>query len=183
VLASSYHAMSLPGRIQAAGISIHGEFEPGDLGQLVYIHGVQNHADYGFNAIHEAYCAQIAVEYVLDRKKGRSRAWLAKQADRIVGSVLIIERPGNQAQLRLLFVDRSVRGLGLGRWLVEESIRYCRSVGFNVVYLWTVDGLDRAISVYESVGFVKVAEKPIDDWGGENLEIQFDLDLSRRVCP
>ena len=147
------------------------------------MHGVQNHADYGFSAFHEAYCAQIAVDFVLDRKKGRSRAWLAKQADQLVGSVLIIERPANQAQLRLLFVDRSVRGLGLGRWLVEESIRYCRSVGFNVVYLWTVEGLNRAISVYESVGFVKVAEKPIDEWGGRNLEIRFDLDLSSRSSP
>ena len=43
-----------------------------------------------------------------------------------MGSIFIIERPKNQAQLRLLFVDRSVRGLGLGRWLVEESICYCQ---------------------------------------------------------
>jgi GNAT superfamily N-acetyltransferase len=171
--------MSLPNPIQAAGISIHSEFAPGDLGQLIQIHGVQNHADYGFNAIHEAYCAQIGVEFVLDRKRGRSRAWLAKQGDRVVGSVLIIERPGNQAQLRLLFVERSVRGLGLGRWLVEESIRYCRFAGFSVVYLWTVEGLGRAISIYESVGFAKVAAKPSDEWGGENLEIRFDLDLTR----
>ena len=172
--------MTLPDRIKAAGISIHGEFAPGDLGQLIYIHGVQNHADYDFNAIHEAYCAQIAVEFILDRKKERSRAWLAKQADRIVGSVLIIERRANQAQLRLLFAERSVRGLGLGRWLVEESIHYCRSVGFSLVYLWTVEGLHRAISIYESVGFVKVTDKPIDEWGGENLEIRFDLDLCSR---
>jgi GNAT superfamily N-acetyltransferase len=170
--------MSLPSRIQAAGISVHSEFVPGDLGQLIYSHGVQNHVDYGFNEIHEAYCAQIAVEFILEREKGRSRAWLAKQADRIVGSVFIVERPGNHAQLRLLFVDRSVRGLGLGRWLVEESVRYCRSAGFNVVYLWTVQGLDRAISIYESVGFVRVTEKPVEEWGGENLEIRFDLDLS-----
>jgi GNAT superfamily N-acetyltransferase len=170
--------MDSPNRIQAAGISIYSEFAPGDLGQIIYLHGVQNHADYGFNEIHEAYCAQIAVDFILDGKKGRSRAWLAKQADRIVGSILIIERPENQAQLRLLFVDRSVRGLGLGRWLVEESIRYCRSVGFKVVYLWTVEGLGRAISIYVSVGFVKVAERPIDEWGGENLELRFDLELS-----
>src|ERR1700694_1056430 len=104
-----------------AGISIHADFAAGDLGQLIYIHGVQNSADYGFNYVHEAYCAQIAVAYILFSEEGRSRAWLAKKEGKVVGSIFIIERPNNEAQLRLLFVDRSMRGIGLGRWLTEES--------------------------------------------------------------
>jgi GNAT superfamily N-acetyltransferase len=170
--------MTVLSKIQAVGISIHHDFAPGDLGQLIYIHGVQNFADYGFNHVHEAYCAQIAIEYILVPEKGRSRAWLAKKEGKVVGSILIVERLDNQAQLRLLFVDRSVRGIGLGRWLVEESIRYCRAGGFNVVYLWTVQGLDRAISIYESVGFTRVAEKSVEEWGKTNLEIRFDLKLA-----
>jgi GNAT superfamily N-acetyltransferase len=170
--------MTLPHNIERAGVSIHREFRPGDLGQLVYIHGVQNSADYGFNHVHEAYCAKIAVEFILDRDKRRSRAWLAKKEDKIVGSIFIVERPNNQAQLRLLFVDRTVRNIGLGRWLVEESIRYCRASGFNLVYLWTVEGLDRAISIYESVGFTRVAVKPVEEWGRTSFEIRFDLDLA-----
>jgi GNAT superfamily N-acetyltransferase len=153
------------------------EFSPGDLGRLVCIHGLQNFSDYGFNQVHEAYCAKIAVEFILDRDKQRSSAWLAKKEGKIVGSVFIVERPNNQAQLRLLFVDRMVRGIGLGRWLVEESIRYCRASGFNLIYLWTVEGLDRALSIYESVGFVRVAEKAIAEWGRTGVEIRFDLDL------
>jgi GNAT superfamily N-acetyltransferase len=170
--------MGLLERIESAGVSIHREFSPGDLGKLVYIHGVQNFSDYGFNQVHEAYCAKIAVDFILDRDKKRSRAWLAKKDYKIVGSILIVERPGNQAQLRLLFVDRTVRGIGLGRWFVEESIQYCRASGFNLIYLWTVAGLDRAISIYESVGFVRVAEKTVKEWGKTSLEIRFDLDLA-----
>ena len=169
--------MTLPSAIQAAGITIHHEFAPGDLGRLIYLHGVQNFADYGFNHIHEAYCAQIAIEFIFNPEKRRSRAWLAKREDEIVGSIFIFERPNNQAQLRLLFVDRSMRGVGLGRWLAEESIRYCRSVGFNVVYLWTVRGLDRAISIYQSAGFLPVAEQMVEEWGKTNVEIRFDLNL------
>jgi GNAT superfamily N-acetyltransferase len=168
----------LPRRIEGAGVSIHREFDPGDLGRLVYIHGIQNLADYGFNHIHEAYCAKIAAEFILDRDKRRSRVWLAKKEDQIVGSVFIVERPNNQAQLRLLFVDRPVRGIGLGRWLVEESIRYCRASGFNLLYLWTVDGLDLAISIYESVGFARVAEKSVEEWGKASIEIRYELDLT-----
>jgi GNAT superfamily N-acetyltransferase len=164
--------------METAGISIHHHFAPGDLGQLIYIHGVQNFADYGFNHVHEAYCAQIAVEFILCTEKGRSQVWLAKKEGKVVGSIFIVERPNNQAQLRLLFVDHSFRGVGLGRWLVEESSRYCRGEGFSVVYLWTVKGLDRAIWLYESVGFTPVSEKKVEEWGKSSLEIRFDLNLA-----
>lgn len=173
--------MQLPRKMESAGILMQNEFVPGDLGQLIYIHGIQNCADYGFNEIHEAYCAQIAAQFILDHNKGRSRVWLAKKDERVVGSILIVERPDNEAQLRLLFVDLSVRGMGLGRWLVEESIRYCRLTGFKLIYLWTVEGLDRAISIYESVGFVRVGEKVIEDWGKSNIEIRYDLNLKGQV--
>jgi GNAT superfamily N-acetyltransferase len=170
--------MNLSTKFQSAGISIHNDFVPGDLGQLIYIHGIQNFADYGFNEIHEAYCARIAVDFILDQSKGRSRVWLAKKEGKVVGSIFIVERPQNEAQLRLLFVDLFARGVGLGRWLVEESIRYCRSAGFRLVYLWTVEGLDRAISIYESVGFVRVREKSVADWGQSNVEVRFDLEFA-----
>jgi GNAT superfamily N-acetyltransferase len=166
-------------KIQAAGISICHDFAPGDLGQLIYLHGIQNFADYGYNHVHEAYCARIAVEFVLGADKGRSRAWLAKKQGKVVGSIFIVERPDNQAQLRLLFVDRLLRGVGLGRWLVEESISYCRACEFDLVYLWTVQGLERAIAIYESVGFSRVAEKSVVEWGKSSLEIRFDLNLGR----
>jgi GNAT superfamily N-acetyltransferase len=169
--------MVLPEKIRQAGISIHHDFVPGDLGRLIYIHGVQNFRDYGFNEIHEAYCAKIAIDFLLTAQKGRSRAWIPKKDNQVVGSVLIVERPENQAQLRLLFADDSVRGVGLGRWLVEESVRYSREAGFELVYLWTVAGLDRAKSVYESLGFVKVEEKIIEEWGHKTTEIRYDLKL------
>jgi GNAT superfamily N-acetyltransferase len=163
--------------IEEGRISIEHEFAPGDLGQLIQIHGLQNFADYGFNQVHEAYCAQIAVDFILSSERGRSRAWLAKQEGKVVGSIFIIERPNNQAQLRLLFVDRSMRGLGLGRWLTEESVRYSRCKAFSTVYLWTVRGLDHAISLYQSVGFTPVEEKRVKEWGTETLEVRYDLRL------
>jgi len=169
--------MVLPEKIRKAGISIHHDFVPGDLGRLIYIHGVQNFRDYGLNESHEAYCAKIAIDFLLTAQKGRSRAWIPKKDNQVVGSVLIVERPENQAQLRLLFADDSVRGVGLGRWLVEESVRYSREAGFDLIYLWTVAGLDRAKSVYESLGFVKVEEKIFVEWGQTTTEIRYDLKL------
>lgn len=168
---------TLPERIQKAGISVHNAFLPGDLGQLIYIHGVLNFADYGFNHVHEAYCAKVAAEFILEQIPKRSRVWLTKRDGKVVGSIFIVERPDNQAQIRLLFVDRAVRGIGLGRWLVEESVRYSRTSGFESVFLWTVEGLDRAVSIYESMGFMRTAEKPDYSWGRKSIEVRYDLAL------
>jgi GNAT superfamily N-acetyltransferase len=93
----------------------------------------------------------------------------------VVGSVFIFEQPENQAQLRLLFVDASVRGCGLGRWLVEEAVGYCRTTDFRAVYLWTVQGLDRAISIYSSLGFKQTEVKKTLSWGRDSVEVRYEL--------
>ena len=169
----------VPQRLLDAGISISYAFEPGDLGRLIEIHGTQNFQDYGFSPIHEAYCAQIASDFMLNPNPGRSKAWLAKKDGVVVGSVLICELPDNVAQLRLLFADKSVRGSGLGRWLTEDSVRYSREAGFKKVFLWTVDGLERAISIYKSLGFKLTDEKTQVVWGRASRELRFDLVLTQ----
>jgi len=168
---------TLPEEIQKSGISAHEAFLPGDLGQLIYIHGIQNFADYGFNQVHEAYCAKIAAEFILEQNVKRSRAWLTKKDGKVVGSIFVVERPDNQAQIRLLFVDKEVRGIGLGRWLVQESVRYSREAGFDSVFLWTVEGLDRAASIYEAAGFVRTERKPDSSWGRQSVEVSYKLAL------
>ena len=170
-------SQNLPEKIGKAGISIDHKWEPGDLGLLIHLHGIQNFQDYGFNTTHEAYCAKIAVEFMLNPHRDRSSAWIARKGREVVGSVLIVERPENEAQLRLLFVAKSVRGIGLGRWLVEEAVRYSAFCAFRRIYLWTVAGLDRAIAIYESVGFVKSEERIVQGWGQRSTEVRFDLAL------
>ncbi|MDE0853170.1 MAG: GNAT family N-acetyltransferase [Nevskia sp.] len=168
--------MLLSDRLRAAGVTVQHQFEPGDLGALIHIHGVQNQRDYGFNEVHEAYCARIAADFILNPNPGRSRVWLTRKDGRINGSVFVCELPDDVAQLRLLFVDVSARGLGLGRWLVEQAVHYGRGAGFRSMFLWTVEGLDRATSIYASVGFKATQTKPNKDWREEAREVRYDLD-------
>src|ERR1700756_4661199 len=169
---------AVPPKLLDAGISIGHTFEPGDLGRLIEIHGIQNFHDYGFSPVHEAYCAQIACDFILNPDPGRSKAWLAKKDGVVVGSVFICELPDDIAQLRLLFADSSVRGSGLGKWLVVDSVQYCREAGFKKGVLWTVDGLERAISIYQNLGFKLTEEKIQFAWGRESRELRFDLELT-----
>jgi GNAT superfamily N-acetyltransferase len=166
---------SLPERLIQAGLRLRHQFRPGDLGELTRIHGVQNALDYGFGPAHEAHCARIAVDFILNPHPGRSRVWLVCQADAVVGSVFIVEPADATAQLRLLFVHPRLRGLGLGRWLVQSAVEYAREDGFRSVFLWTLRGLDRATRIYEGVGFVKTEEKPGASWVGDSIEVRYEL--------
>lgn len=168
-------APAWPEKLARAGLYLRHEFQPGDLGELIRIHGVQNALDYGFGPAHEAYCARIAADFVLNPRPERSRLWLVCRADLVVGSVFIVELPDAIAQLRLLFVDTRLRGLGLGRWLVQSAVEYARQAGFRSVFLWTVRGLDRATGIYENAGFVKTEEKPGAGWGDGSVEVRYEL--------
>lgn len=167
--------MALSDKLKAAGITVDHQFKPGDLGWLIHIHGVQNLKDYGFNEIHEAYCARIATDFMLNPQPRRQRVWLTRKDGVINGSVFICEPEEGVAQLRLLFVDESARGLGLGRWLVEEAVNYSREAGFARIFLWTVEGLDRAKTVYTSLGFAVTETKGNQDWREEAREVRYDL--------
>ncbi|MBV9491828.1 MAG: GNAT family N-acetyltransferase [Verrucomicrobia bacterium] len=172
-------AESLPPPLSKAGLTLGHHFRPGDLGELIRIHGIQNAADYGFGPKHEAYCARIAAEFILNPREDRSRVWLIYAEDaRVVGSVFIVELPDDLAQLRLLFVHARLRGLGMGRWLVESAVRYVRRTGFRSVFLWTVRGLDRAVKIYKTAGFIKTDEKPGPGWGDSSVEVRYELRLA-----
>ncbi|MBX6421130.1 MAG: GNAT family N-acetyltransferase [Nevskia sp.] len=169
--------LPLPQPLAAAGVEIVHAFAPGDLGELIRIHGLGNARDYGFNEVHEAYCARIAADFILEANPRRSRVWLAKKNGRVVGSVFICECPDDRAQLRLLYADAPVRGLGLGRWLTEAAVDYCRRTGFRAVFLWTVAGLERARAIYEALGFRLAETRHNEDWGRVARELRYELAL------
>jgi GNAT superfamily N-acetyltransferase len=74
-------------------------------------------------------------------------------------------------------VDPSVRGQGLGRWLVEEALEFCRIAGYFSVFLWTVKTLTIATKLYQSLGFRAIEEQTHELWGSIVTEVRYDLEL------
>ena len=101
----------------------------------------------------EALVARIVADLHEQFVPGRERAWIAELDGRRAGSIFCQQRDADTAQLRLLLVDPSARGLGLGRRLVDACLEFAIGVGYRSIMLWTNDVLVAVRRIYESVGF------------------------------
>jgi DNA-binding MarR family transcriptional regulator/N-acetylglutamate synthase-like GNAT family acetyltransferase len=137
----------------------------GDLGYIVHRHGVLYAQEYGWGPRFEALVADIAARFLRDYDARYAQCWVAERGTEIVGTVLVTRLSKTIAQLRLLLVEPSARGLGVGRRLVEECVRFAKAAGYRKLTLWTNDNLHAARRIYEAAGFQLVASQKHSDFG------------------
>ncbi len=152
---------------------------PGDMGFVVARHGVIYGEEYGWDAGIEALTAEIVSNFLKNFDPARERCWIAEIDGEPVGSVFLVKEPGKPdiARLRLLIVDPKARGLGIGRRLVEECIRFGREAGYKTITLWTHAVLVGAREIYRQAGFKLTKEWVHDDFGKPEPAETWDLKL------
>jgi DNA-binding MarR family transcriptional regulator/GNAT superfamily N-acetyltransferase len=153
---------------------------PGDLGWVVSRHGSLYAEEYGWDASFEALVAGVAKDFLDRFDPAREACWIAEVDGRRVGSVCLVKKSRTIAKLRLLIVDPSARGLGIGTRLVAECVRFARRVGYRKITLWTNSILDAARRIYENAGFVRTSVGPVERRFGKELVFEtWDLDLAQ----
>jgi Transcriptional regulators len=163
-----------------------GETEPvilrphriGDMGWLVEAQATAYAREYGLNEKFEGLIAEVAGRFIANFNPQRERSWIAERGGTRVGSVLVADGGGNIAKLRLLYLDPRARGLGIGRKLVNECVRFATAAGYGKLSLWTNDMLTAAIRIYETAGFKLVSEERHSMFGPECVGQTWELDLA-----
>ncbi|MEJ2854387.1 MULTISPECIES: bifunctional helix-turn-helix transcriptional regulator/GNAT family N-acetyltransferase [unclassified Saccharothrix] len=151
--------------------------KPGDLGWVVHRHGVRYAEEHGYDQTFEALVARVVADYVEHHDPHREAAWIAEVDGEPAGSVFCVKAGEDTAQLRLLLVEPEARGLGIGKRLVEECVRFARRAEYRRMTLETVSDVEVARGIYKRVGFSPVQVKPVHKWGKDVVEETWALDL------
>jgi DNA-binding MarR family transcriptional regulator/GNAT superfamily N-acetyltransferase len=150
---------------------------PGDMGWVVERHGTVYYEEHGWDERFEALVARIVAQFIESFEPARERCWIAEHAGRRVGCVFLVKDDEAMARLRLLFVDPSARGLGLGRLLVDECVRFARDAGYRGIRLWTQQNLVAARHIYARAGFRMTHGEPHPNFGHDLVSEFWELDL------
>jgi DNA-binding MarR family transcriptional regulator/GNAT superfamily N-acetyltransferase len=137
----------------------------GDYGWVIQRHGALYRQEYDFDTTFEGLTAGVIADYLASHDPAREAAWIAELHGEPVGSILCVRKDDRTAKLRLLLVEPSARGFGVGSTLVKECVRFARAAGYRDLELWTVDLLHAARRIYQHEGFRLVEEDKRRLWG------------------
>lgn len=149
----------------------------GELGWLVHRQGLLYNQQYGWNGEFEALIARIYNEYATAPDAPPRNLWIAEHNGEVVGSIFCMPSDGlpGSAQLRMLYVEPTARGQGIGRLLVDQCVAFARGAGYARMRLWTHSIQQAARKLYAAAGFVIVETSPHHSFGQDLVSEIWEL--------
>ncbi len=150
---------------------------PGDMGDVIALHGRLYPAMFGWDETFEALVARIAADFIIDFDPACEGSFIAEVDGEFRGSAFVVKVDGEVSKLRLMIVDERAHGLGLGRALLNECLNFARRAGYKKMTLWTNDVQIAARGLYASAGFELVGAETGHDFGVDLVAETWDLTL------
>jgi DNA-binding MarR family transcriptional regulator/GNAT superfamily N-acetyltransferase len=152
---------------------------PGDLGWITHRQGLLYQREYGWDRTYEGLVCELLGKFVTHFDREREDAWVAECCGAPVGSVFLMKSEVEEtAKLRLLYVEPSVRGRGVGRTLVHTCIERARALRYRSISLWTNDVLIGARRIYQAAGFQLREERAHHSFGHDLVGQTWTLELT-----
>src|ERR1044072_7106892 len=164
--------MSSPPQIQ-----VRTQLAPGDLGYIIYLHGILYPREYGLGGTFEADVAIRFGEFMKSYDARKDYIAVAEADGRIVGSIIVDGEADEVALVRRFLVHPEMRGRGVGRQLINDALAFCRERGFRKVRLWTMNEFKAAVHLYKQAGFVCTHEALREIGGATRTEQEYELNL------
>ena len=105
--------------------------------------------------------------------------WVAEWNDNIVGCCGIYPTEGlpkGTAELVKFYISPSARSIGIGRALIEKSIRSAIELGYEKIYLESLPQFSNAVNFYTRLGF-KTLDQALGNSGHTSCNIWMLLNL------
>lgn len=186
LLAAAARIQALLGERGKTGAFVLRAHRPGDMGWVVSRHGALYAQEFGWDSHFEALVARIAAHFIEHLDPAREACWIAERDGQRIGCVFLVQArdeatdavEDGSAQLRMLLVEPSARGLGLGAALVAECERFARQAGYRRIRLWTNSLLLAARGIYERGGYKLLASEPHHSFGKDLVGEIWELSLA-----
>ncbi|MEX0968448.1 MAG: GNAT family N-acetyltransferase [Bacteroidia bacterium] len=160
-------------------IHIRNQLQPGDIGHIIYLHGILYSRERSHGIEFESYVAGGLHEFYSSYNPKRERVWLCEHRQQIIGFLLLADR-GHSAQLRYFLIMPEYRGIGLGNRLMRLYMDFMKECGYQSSFLWTTHELGRAAHLYQKYGFQFTEEIPSTAFGKTLREQRYDVVLKER---
>ena len=150
----------------------------GDMDWITRRHGEMYTAEQGWDSSFGVLVGEICADFERNFDPALEHCWIAEMDGRQVASVALA-RSGEDVvgKLRLLLVDASARGYGLGSRLVDECHAFARAAGYRKMRLWTTDQQKEARHIYQGKGYKLIAEEPVYAFGQDMVNETWEMDL------
>ena len=119
-----------------------------------------------------------ALFQLFDGKNG-AVYFIAEKEGEMVGGGGIYPSPGLPAdtcELVKMYLLPSVRGIGLGKKIIDACIRFAQTAGYKNIYIETMPELKQAMNTYEKFGF-RYLSGPLGNTGHFGCELWMLLSL------
>ena len=138
-------------------MNITHDFFPGAIGQIIQLHGTHYAKNWGFTSYFEAKVAQQIAGFA--HGKQETDLALIAQDDQGVAASLVLdlhdpESGPRGAHLRWFICADRCRGTGMGRKLMAQAVAHAETHTNGKMWLRTFAGLEPALHLYRSFGFV-----------------------------